>query len=114
MNAEILPVLDEISAVLKKHDMAGLIVVANETHVDYRIEVEASWSCAKFERDGIRIRCVEEDFATKEAQRKCLESTVGMVVTFTDVLRVIQANMIQLLEIISKYVDFHGRSTRED
>lgn len=30
MNAEILPVLEEISAVLKKHDMTGLFIVGKQ------------------------------------------------------------------------------------
>ena len=120
MNPEILPVLDEITAVLKKHDMTGIIIVGNRSHMDWRVHVEASWSCAKPEEvDGlsgvaIRIRCKREDFPSAEAQRACLERTIGMFVSAGDVMIRIQENIEGLLAQVSESVSFLGRSTREE
>lgn len=119
MNKDIEPVLDEISAVLKKHDMMGLVMVANRTHVDYRIEVEASWSCARLEKDaagncGVRVRSKLADYPSKAAQKECVEATVGSFVTFSDVMRRLQVDIGALLVAVSKQISFTGKSTRED
>lgn len=105
MNKDILPVLDEISAILKKHDMAGLIVVANGSHCDWRMEIEASWSCARLEKDqkggtflGIRSKLV--DYPSKEAQKEKLETTVGTFVTFSDVLVRLNENVTKVLVLL--------------
>jgi hypothetical protein len=119
MNKEIAPVLAELSAVLKKHDMAGLLIVSNQTHVDWRIEVEASWSCARIEKDadgreGLRIRSKLEEYPSREAQKKTLESTVGTLVSMTDVLWMAGENIERMLKIVAQHVQFFGKSTRED
>lgn len=118
MNPEILPVLDEISAVLKKHDMMGLVIVGNETHCDWRMEVTASWSCARVESEdekglAIRIRAKRADYATPEAQKRCVEATVGAFVTFGHTMEKLNEQLDTLLIAISKQVDFLGKSTDE-
>lgn len=119
MNPEILPVLDEISAVLKKHDMMGLVIVGNPSHCDWRMEVEASWSCARFEEQpdgkgvGIRVRSKRVDFASKWEQKRCLERTIGTFVTFQHWLKKMDEQLDPLLLAISKQVDFLGKSTDE-
>ena len=118
MNEKILPVLDEISAVLKKHDMMGLIIVGNETHCDWRMEVTASWSCAKVESEdekglAIRIRAKRADYPTPEAQKRCVEATVGTFVTFGHAMTKLNEQLDTLLIGVAKQVDFLGKSTDE-
>lgn len=125
MNPEILPVLDEISAVLKKHDMMGLVIVANPTHVDFRMEVEASWSCAKMEYTtvadgrravkGVRIRSKLAEYPSKEAQKETMTTTVGTFVSMTDAMAAMEENILMLLAMLDEAgVKFSGKSTRED
>lgn len=118
MNKEILPVLDEISQVLAKHDMAGLFMVANKTHCDWRMEIAPSWSCASIENDGqrylIRVKSKLSDYPSREAQKECQERTVGTFVTFGDILDRLRLNVNHILTVISKHIDFLGKSTSED
>lgn len=118
MNQDIQPVLDEISAMLKKHDMAGLVLVANASHCDYRMVIDPSWSCAWFEQVEdqllLRIRSQRTDYATKEAQKKHLEATIGTFVTFNDVMAELTETNNKILVRIAEDVEFLGRSTRED
>lgn len=118
MNQDILPVLDEISAVLKKHDMAGLVIVGNPTHVDWRMEIEASWSCAWLEQTEtgiiLRVRSKQSEYPSKEAQKQTLEATVGTFVTFHDTLIRLDENVSQILVMLARHIDFLGKSTRED
>lgn len=119
MNKEIKPVLDEISAILKKYDMTGIVAVANRTHCDYRMEIEASWSCARFEKDAggnvlFRVRAKRADFPSAEAHHAALETTVGTFVTYSDILDCLNNNVQSVLVQLSKHVDFIGKSTREE
>jgi len=118
MNKEIEPALDEIGAVLKKHDMAGLVIIGNATHCDWRMEVSASWSCAQKEPhpnggDTIRIKAKRADYPSDEAQKKTVERTIGMFVTFDHTLTHLQKNLEKLLIAISGQVNFLGKSTDE-
>jgi hypothetical protein len=119
MNKEILPVLEEISAVLKKHDMTGLVIVGNRSHVDWRIEIEASWSCAWLERQPdssllLRVRSKRGDYPTQAAQNESLDRTVGTFVSFSDALVRLNENVEQVLVMLSKYMTIEGKSTTED
>lgn len=118
MNKEILPVLEEISAVLKRHNMVGLVIVGNETHCDWRIEIDASWSCARKETDAqgrecLRIRSKRADYPSKEEQKKTVEATVGTFVTFGHTLTFLGEQLHNLLLAIAGQVDFLGKSTDE-
>lgn len=118
MNKDIAPVLDEISALLMKHDMTGLVVVGNQTHCDWRMEVAATWSCTWIEElagggYALRIKSKRKDYPSAEAQKLCLEQTVGNLVTFKDTLARLDEQLEKVLVMISKNVDFLGKSTDE-
>ena len=116
MNKSIAPVLDEITALLKKHDLVGLVMVGDEQTVDYRMEVGASWSCAWLEQtpDGqvaLRIRSRREDYPDAAERTKKLENTVGTFVTLLDCTQALEKNLEQVLVMIAKSVKFDGKST---
>lgn len=115
MNKEIAPCLDEIRAVLKKHDMAGLVIVSNPTHTDFTMELDASWNCFKTEHHDkgvfLRIRSKRDEYPNRETQHAVLQRTVGTVVTIGDVLRRLSGNVEQLLVRLSKSMKIEGVST---
>lgn len=119
MNAEILPVLDEISAVLKKHDMTGIVIVGNRSHCDWRMEIEATWSCAFIEKDAtgqhlLRIRSKRAQYPSREAQHAALETTTGTFVTMSDVIDRVNENLKAVLVMLAKHITFVGKSTTEE
>lgn len=120
MNKDLIPVLDEISAVLKKHDVTGIIVVGNRTHCDFRMHVTATWSCAVVvkeegtDREMVKVRSKREDYPSREAQVEVINHTVGTFVTFSDILDRLNGNVKSLLVMISRHVQFIGRSTTEE
>lgn len=120
MNKDIAPVLDEISAVLKKHDMAGLMIVGNRTHMDWRMEVNTTWSCAwlvparDMKSSLLRVRSHREDYPSDAAQQADLKMTIGTFVLFSDCLEKLNTQMLQLLAQLSKNVDFLDESTEEE
>ena len=108
----------EIKAVLTKYDIAGVVVLASESHMEYLNHVVASWSCATIEQSGrnvlVRVRAKREDFPSKEAQRKCVSDTIGMIMGFADAQEHCREQMLLLASKIGAQVPFDHRSTHED
>jgi hypothetical protein len=79
--------MEEIKAVLKKHDCMGAIILVSPTHSEFLFHPEASWSVVHFEDDPdgpqgaqmIRIRSKRADFPSKEAQRAANEASVHAI-----------------------------------
>ncbi len=73
-------VVDEIQAILRKHDLAGVAFVASPTHTNYLLELTPSWVCMRMEGENtLRIRCKAADFPDKPAADAAMERTVGLV-----------------------------------
>lgn len=73
--------MKEIRAVLRKHDLAALVIIGSPTHTQFLIEPETSWSVAKFEQlpdgtTGMRIRAKHND---PPERREKLRLTTGLV-----------------------------------
>jgi hypothetical protein len=119
MNPELLPIFDEISAVLKKHDVAGVVILSNKTHTDFRMDVSPTWSCAKTENaeDGLmlRVRCKRVDFPSQESQTETLRLTLGAFLGTADALRILGENIEAVMAMIGRAgIEFSHRSTREE
>lgn len=112
MNPKILPALDEIEAVLKKHDMMGLIIVADSGETNFRMRVEASWSCAKLEvqpeSDGrrqvtaVRIRSKQGDFPTESERRECSSATINAFINMQKSCDTMSVNIEVLKEMLKQ------------
>lgn len=118
MNPKIEPAMTEISAVLKKHNMAGVFVIGNETHCDWKMVIDPTWSCAWIEeldaqQFAVRVRSKRADYPSSEAQEESVTRTVGMFVTFQHSLTKLNEQLDRVLLMISKSVKFDGKSTEE-
>jgi len=78
----------EIKAVLRKHDIAGVMLLQGQKTMEFVREISPSWSCARLvpALDGngyvVRVRAKREDFPTAAAQKECIENTLGMLIGF--------------------------------
>lgn len=101
--------MEEIKAVLKKHDCAGLVTLASPSHTEYLYGISPSWSCAWLQPmpDGfaIRIRSKLKDYPSKEAQKKSVEATTGMFLAFANMAERQQRQMAQLIAMLGKQFD---------
>lgn len=82
-DVRIKPAVDEIKAVLEKHDMAAVVFIASPTHVEFLYRLEASWTCIRLEPAGLRIRANSKDPAQVEA----LRVSCGTLAGFSDAAR---------------------------
>lgn len=71
--------LNEIHAILKKNDIAGVMLLCSETHHERLLELSPSWSCVQIQGDFVRIRSKREDYPSKEAQNETLQKTAGLI-----------------------------------
>ncbi|HEX3523966.1 MAG TPA: hypothetical protein VHT52_18000 [Stellaceae bacterium] len=75
----------EITAALKKYDMAGAITVISKERAMFKYEFP-TWSVVQF--DGprkIRFRSKREDFPSKAAQHQATELSVHIILQMRDI-----------------------------
>ena len=79
--------MERINAILKEYDIAACIALHTPGFSEYLVKVDASYSCAKFEGDFLRIKAnLQEDFdGDKVAQNKKVTDTVNMITHFAEV-----------------------------
>lgn len=100
----------EIMGVLKKHDIAGQIVLASPTHSEFRMKIDASWSCAFPEESElgmmIRFRCKKDEIPDKELRRKRIEETLHAICQIRDLNGTYFMGFDSLVKQLEKHIDF--------
>lgn len=73
--------MEEIKAIITKHDIAALIVLHTPGNSEYLNSISPSYSCAKFESDEVvRFRAKASDFGgDKEKRNEKLVATSNML-----------------------------------
>jgi phosphopantetheinyl transferase (holo-ACP synthase) len=111
---KLIEAMEEIKAVLKKHDVAGVVILGSQSHAEYLFEVSPSWSCATLDENGLlHVRAIASEFGSKEARNKAVDDTVGMFVTLNDATRFVTSQLDKLLVLLSKHMKINGKSTFE-
>lgn len=78
----------EISAIFKKYDIGGYVVLTSPTHVEFVLEVDPTWSCATWEdkQEGrLRFKVSSKDMG-KERAHQLAEKTAHLVCGTRDML----------------------------
>ena len=109
-------IMEEIKPILRKHNVAGLVILASPTHMEHLLELDPPWTCFQYDPDKgfLRVRCKAADYPSRDAQRTVLEASVGTLVGFHDVITKVSSNLDQvLLKIHQSGVLFDHRTTDE-
>lgn len=97
---------EEIKAILKKHDIAGMMMLQSPDGAEFVRVIDPTWSCAKIQATpmgpAIRIKAHHSEFQNKEEQKKCVERTIGMVFAFHHQSDQDMKSMAQLIEVLSR------------
>jgi hypothetical protein len=109
--------MEEIKAVLKKHDIAAVVVLASMTHLEFLRQYQASWNGLKLEQlpEGVelRVRALREDFPSKEAHEECVALSVGTILGFRDAL-VNEINALGMVaELLAKHIQIEHMTKQE-
>ena len=106
----------EIEAILKREDLAGVIILHEPGSVEVLTKIDPSYSCASFQhvggKVGIRLKGkLERDFGgDKEKQHKVLSNTSNMLYH----MGTIAANQIMGVLEMSKMLDDKLGATHTD
>lgn len=111
----LLDVMEEINAVVKKHDLGAVVILSSQKVVTFRMILDATWSAAFIEHTpngpAVRVRAKRADFPTAEAQTKTLEDTIGMFMGFANVVEHLRGMLKGLAEMLGQQVAFEDRQT---
>lgn len=112
------PIMAEIEAVLKRHDVAGVVMIQSQTHIEYLMEIAPTWSCCWCERHAegllLRVKAKRADYPTADAHHKVLHDTVGMIMGFTDCARSVAGNLEMVAARIADKVPFNHVTVEEE
>lgn len=76
---------EEIKEILKKHDIAGAVVLHTKGHGEHFIHLNTSYSCAYiYDDDHVRFRAKAEDYDTVEQRNEAQQSTANMLHILTE------------------------------
>lgn len=74
----------EINAVMSKHDIGGHIILVSKSHSEFKFFLEPTWSVARWENEGIRIKAQKADLGSKEAVMEALGLTAHLILQIHD------------------------------
>jgi hypothetical protein len=99
----------EIQAIVKKYDLAANVILTSPDAMEHLLELEASWTCTRFEPDpthpgrfGVRFKTTELPPGQKQ---KAIEDTVGTLMGFNDAMVKMIGMNHHLLSCVGRYVE---------
>ncbi|MFA6058943.1 MAG: hypothetical protein WC756_12145 [Taibaiella sp.] len=70
--------MEEIKQILKKHDIAGAIVIHTPGHTEYHLRIDPTYSCARIDGESIRVKASLKDLG-KNAFTRITGDTANML-----------------------------------
>jgi hypothetical protein len=102
--------MEEIKAILKRHDIAGMVVLHTPGHSEYLNHISPTYSCAKQEGDMIRFRAKKADFNNSaELRDQCIADTANMFNLISDVGAQNILGLLKVSEQFDKAIDAEHR-----
>ena len=99
--------MEEIKAILNKHNIAGMIVIHTPGFSEYLLKIDPSYSCAKIEGDHIRVKAnLVKDFSgDKKAFEFKAASTSNMFNLLSNTSADISKSLIEISKAVDKKLD---------
>lgn len=98
--------MDEIEAILRRHDLGGVAFLVSPSHSHYHYFLSPSWSCAYFTQEGeLRVKALIADFKTPAQQHKVVESTAHMVYQIRDLNALSFTHMGKIIDLLEQHYE---------
>lgn len=97
--------MEEIKAVLKKNDIAGVVVLHTPGFSEFLNSVSPTYSCAKVENGVLKIKGNREHFPDKQAQNDSLKNTSNMLHHLSKITATSALNLLEASKFVDKLVD---------
>jgi len=96
--------MKEIDAVLAKHDIAALVALQSQTHSEFKMAIEPTWSLVRYIRKGDAVH-----IKLHHSKQPQLDQTTGMIWNFRD----LAALFFTQMDAIAKKVEQHSKVTHK-
>ncbi len=96
--------MEEIKAILKKHDIAGVISLHTPGHGEFFMGIEPTYSCAKLMPNGVHFKAKKEDYNNELKRHTDMRDTVNMITILTDLTAKNAYNLIGVSEELNKLI----------
>lgn len=98
--------LERIKKIIIDEDLAALCIVQDQESAAYINRLDTTWSCIRMEKDEeggvmVRIRSKRTDYPDKATQKKHIEKSCGIIMTFLNYSQNIMSNLGQLMEMVA-------------
>lgn len=103
--------MEEIKEILRKHDIAGIVVLHTPGHGEYLNHVSPSYSCANIDNlhGRFQMRGKKIHFQNEADRHNKLRDTSNMLSMLADLTGKIAMNLIQASELADKTFDAEHR-----
>ena len=102
-NPKLKKAAEQIKAILKEHDIAGIVVLHTPGHSEYLYEINPTYSVAKIEGEELRIRSTHIKDMDEKVQK--VTDTANMFVHFTDVGDMLHSWNQHALKLMKKHIE---------
>jgi len=94
--------MEDIKEILKKHDIAGSVVIQTPGYAEYLLHIKPSYSCARLDENGImKFKAKKDDFGSDARKRdQQIADTANMLNLLSDVSA---QNTLALLDVSDKF-----------
>lgn len=92
--------MEEIKAILKKHDLAGVVILNTPDVMEHLFHLQASWNC--FRIDGNLLRANTTTFP-QDKKREVLENSISLCCALSGVLGALQADADKAVHIFDGF-----------
>jgi hypothetical protein len=104
--------MEEIKAIINKYDIGAIVELHTPGNGEFFINVSPSYSCAWFQGNELRIRArLQEDFnGDRTAWGVKVSDTTNMLLTFLDMNKVLQQNVIAAIAMLNSKIEIEKDS----
>lgn len=97
--------MEEVKGILRKYDIAALVVLHTPGHSEYLMHVETTYSCAKYNGDLLRVKARLKDYnGNKELWTEKVTDTSNMFNLLGEVGGRISIALMDVSETVDKIV----------
>ena len=96
---------EEIKAILKKHDIAGAILIHTPGYAEFILELTPTYSCATLHHDHIHFKAKKEDFNDELKRHKAIADTANMMHSLADGTA---RNAMMLIKVSEQFTEITG------
>lgn len=99
--------MDEVIAVLKKHDVCGAVAITTPTALRYCLKPDATWNCTTCEigengSQGVRVN--SKGFP-QEKKKEVLEASAGTICALEFITRKMNGDLSELADMLAENMD---------